>query len=61
MNEEDVNNFLEDFKKGEIQQKMDMWFFALGQEAIWEDIMDEMSKIARVQLMKQGVKPSAEE
>lgn len=59
MNEEDINNFLEDFKKGEIQQKMDMWFFALEQEAIWEDIMDEMSKIARIQLTKQGVKPSA--
>lgn len=59
MNEKDINNFLEDFKKGEIQQKMDMWFFALEQEAIWEDIMDEMSKIARIQLTKQGVKPSA--
>lgn len=61
MNEEDMNSFLEDFKKGDVQQKMDMWFFALEQEAVWEEIMDEMSKIARIQLMKSGVKLSAEE
>ncbi len=56
MNDEDVNNFLEDFKKGDIQQKMDMWFFALEQDAIWDEIMDEMSKIARIQIMKRGSK-----
>ena len=56
-----MNNFLEDFKKGDVQQKMDMWFFALEQEAIWDDIMEKMSKIARVQLMKSGAKISAGE
>jgi hypothetical protein len=61
MNEEDMNNFLEDFKKAKIEEKMDMWFFALGQEAIWDEIMEEMSKIARVQLMKSGVKLSADD
>jgi hypothetical protein len=61
MNEEDIKIFLEDFKKAKIEQKMDMWFYALDQEAIWDEIMDEMSKIARIQLMKSGVKISAEE
>lgn len=61
MNEEDIKTFLEDFKKAEIEKKMDMWFFALNQEAIWDEIMDEMSKIARVQMVKSGVKISAEE
>jgi len=60
MNEEDIKAFLEDFKKAEIQKKMDMWFFALDQEALWDEIMDEMSKIARIQMMKSGVKISAE-
>ncbi len=60
MNEEDIKAFLEDFKKAEIEKKMDMWFFALDQEAIWDEIMDEMSKIARIQMMKSGVKISAE-
>jgi len=54
-----MNNFLGDFKKGDVQQKMDMWFFALEQEAIWDEIMEKMSKIARIQLMKSGAKPSA--
>ena len=60
MNEEDIKTFLEDFKKAEIQKKMDMWFYALDQEALWDEIMDEMSKIARIQMMKSGVKISAE-
>ena len=60
MNEEDIKAFLEDFKKAEIEKKMDMWFFALDQEAIWDEIMNEMSKIARIQMMKSGVKISAE-
>jgi len=53
-----MKNFLEDFKKGDVQQKMDMWFFALEQEAVWDEIMENMSKIARVQLMKAGKKLS---
>jgi hypothetical protein len=61
MNEEDIRVFLDDFKKAKIEQKMDMWFYALDQEAIWDEIMDEMSKIARIQLMKSGVKISTEE
>lgn len=61
MNEEDIKVFLDDFKKAKIEQKMDMWFYALDQEAIWDEIMDEMSKIARIQLMKSGVKISSEE
>ncbi len=61
MNEEDIKAFLDDFKKAKIEQKMNMWFYALDQESIWDEIMDEMSKIARIQLMKSGVKISAEE
>lgn len=58
MNEDDKKALLEDFKKGDIQKKMDMWFYALDQESLWDEIMDEMSKIARIQLMKQGGKPA---
>ncbi len=46
MNEEDVKEFLGDFKKSELDKKLDMWFFALDQEAIWEEIISEMSDIA---------------
>ena len=61
MNEEDIKAFLEDFKKAEIEKKMNMWFYALDQQEIWDEIMDEMAKIARIQIMKSGIKISAKE
>ena len=45
MNEKDVKEFLEDFKKADIQKKLDMWFYALQQLDIWDEIMDQMSKL----------------
>lgn len=56
MNEKDVKAFLEDFKKADIEKKMDMWFYAMEQEALWDEIMDEMSKIARIAQFKEGKK-----
>ena len=56
MNEKDVKAFLEDFKKAYIEKKMDMWFYAMEQEALWDEIMDEMSKIARIAQFKEGKK-----
>ena len=53
MDEKDKKVFLEDFKKADINQKMNMWFFALDQQAIWDEIMDDMSKIARINILKQ--------
>ena len=56
MNEDDKRKFLDDFKKADISKKLDMWFYALDQEAIWEEIMDDMSKIARINLIKSSGK-----
>jgi hypothetical protein len=56
MNEDDKKEFLADFKKADISKKLDMWFYALDQEAIWEEIMDDMSKIARINLIKSSEK-----
>ena len=61
MNEEDKKTFLEDFKKADIDKKMDMWFYAIEQEILWDEIMDEMSKMARIQQMKEGSKTTIEE
>ena len=58
MNETDKTQFLNDFTKADISKKLDMWFYALDQESLWEEIMDEMSKIARINLMKSGGKPT---
>lgn len=54
MNEDDKKTFLEDFKKADIQKKMDMWFYSLEQIGLWELIIEEMSFIATNLSMKQA-------
>lgn len=49
MKEEDKKAFLEDFSKADLSKKLDMWFYAMEQEALWEEIISEMSDIARAQ------------
>jgi hypothetical protein len=51
--EEDRKAFLEDFKKVDISKKLDMWYYAVEQEALWEEIIAEMSFIAQAQNPKQ--------
>jgi hypothetical protein len=51
MNEDDLKQFLEDFKKAELEQKLDMWFYAMEQEGIWEEIIADMAAIAEEQKM----------
>jgi len=51
MKEKDIKEFLEDFKKAELEQKLDMWFYAMEQEAVWEEIIADMSAIAEEQKM----------
>jgi hypothetical protein len=46
MDDEDKKEFLEDFKKGDLQKKLDMWYFALEQENLWDEILSNMSEIA---------------
>jgi len=54
MNEKDQKTFLEDFKKADIQKKLDMWYYALDQEGLWEEAIAEMSAIAQAQNPKKG-------
>ena len=56
MNDEDINTFLDDFKKADITKKLDMWFYALDQVGFWEELIAEMSNIAQLQQMQQGKK-----
>jgi len=50
--EEDKKVFLKDFEKADINKKLDMWYYALDQEAIWEEIISEISDIAQMQQMQ---------
>ena len=53
LDEKDRDVFLKDFKDADIETKLDMWFYALDQEAIWEELLDQMSKIARIKQLKE--------
>jgi hypothetical protein len=53
VDEKDKTVFLKDFKDADIETKLDMWFYALDQEAIWEELLDQMSKIARIKQLKE--------
>lgn len=47
MEEKDKQAFIEDFKKTDIKNKLDMWYFAIDQVAFWEEILSDMSTIAQ--------------
>ena len=54
MNDDDKKAFLDDFKKAENIKKLDMWFYALDQERLWDELLAEMSTIAQMQIPTQG-------
>jgi hypothetical protein len=58
VDEKDKEAFLKDFKDADIDTKLDMWFFALDQEALWEEMLDQMSKIARIKQLRAMQKKS---
>jgi len=54
VNEDDKKAFLDDFKKGNVDNKLDMWYYAVEQEAFWEEILAEMSMIAQAANPQKG-------
>jgi len=54
VNEEDKKAFMQDFKDADIDKKLDMWYFSLDQESLWEELLDEMSKIARIKQLQEA-------
>jgi hypothetical protein len=49
MDEERKKGLMEEFKKAEGSQRLDMWDYACSQQVLWEKILDEMQKIANEQ------------
>ena len=54
MNEEDKKAFLKDFTKADIDKKLDMWYFALDQDMLWEEILTEMADTAQALELKRN-------
>jgi len=61
MNDEDKEEFLKEFKKVDGSKKLDMWDFALGQQVLWEQIITELSSIARDQKVDKKLEKMFEE
>ncbi len=53
MKEDEKTEFLNDFKKADLEKKLDMWYYAIEQEGTWEEILNEMATIAEEQQMKE--------
>jgi hypothetical protein len=49
MNEEDKKELLKDFKNGDGTKRLELWDYAIQQQVIWENIINEMQKIASTQ------------
>jgi hypothetical protein len=54
VNEEDKKMLLDDFKKADMDKKLDMWYYAVEQEGLWEEILAEMSMIAQAANPQKG-------
>lgn len=61
MNEEDKKEFLDDFKKADGEKKLDMWYYALDQEVLWDQMLADMSIIAREQKMDKKLDKAMQE
>ncbi len=55
MNEKDKAEFLNDFRKVDLEKKLDMWYFAMEQEGFWGEMITDMSTIAEEQKMKEVI------
>jgi hypothetical protein len=47
VNSDEKKSFLTEFEKADINRKLDLWYYAVEQEAIWEELLAEMSTIAQ--------------
>jgi hypothetical protein len=50
LKDEDKKKFLDDFKKADVSKKLDMWYFALEQVSIWDELINEMATIAQMKM-----------
>lgn len=61
MNEEDKKEIMEEFKKGDGAKRLDLWDYALQQQVLWDDIINEMQTIAREQGVDKEIDKMMEE
>ena len=61
MDDEDKKQFLDEFGKVDGAKKLDMSDYALGQQVLWEQIIAQLSIVARDQGVDKKLEKLAEE
>ncbi len=61
MNSEDKKMLIKEFKESDGAKKLDMWDYAISQQVLWSNIIDELQKIAREQGVDKKLDKMAEE
>ncbi len=61
MNDEDKKQFLDEFREIDGSKKLDMWDYALEQQVLWEQMLTELSTIARDQGVDKKLEKMVEE
>jgi hypothetical protein len=49
MNDEDKKQFIDEFKKADGANRLDLWDYALSQQVLWENMITDLQKIAKEQ------------
>jgi hypothetical protein len=61
MDEEGKKQMFEEFKKSDGSKRLDMWDYAIEQQVLWENIINEIQKIAREQGVDKQLEKMIEE
>lgn len=61
MNDEDKKELLDEFIKGDGAKRLDLWDYALAQQVLWDDIITQLTLIAKKQRIDKKLEKMAEE
>ncbi|MFO7677358.1 MAG: hypothetical protein R6V50_03120 [Thermoplasmatota archaeon] len=61
MNDDDKKELLDEFVKGDGAKRLDLWDYALSQQVLWDQIITELTIIAKKQGVDKKLEKMAEE
>jgi len=61
MDEKDKKEYIEEFKKSDGPKRLDMWDYAIQQQVLWDNIINDLQNIAREQGVDKKLEKMVEE
>lgn len=61
MNDEDKQELLDEFIKGDGAKRLDLWDYALAQQVLWDQIITKLTIIAKKQNVDKKLEKMVEE